>query len=228
MRLELRDICHKLEQRQLLENINLTVESGQCLVVSGRSGSGKSLLFSIVCGIFPPQCGEVLVDGQSIAQMNEAQNQEFRKHLGVVFQVSALISNLTLAENLMLPLNLYFPDKSCDEKREEVQAICCEFGLESYLDQRTDQLSTGLASLAGLARALLVEPKLLVWDAPMSVIDSKWNEHLKNRLKHLKNVGTTFILFTNRRSIIERLADVRLDLSEGHLVGNSKGTQYAK
>ncbi|NQZ09680.1 MAG: ATP-binding cassette domain-containing protein [Algicola sp.] len=216
MRIELRDICHKLEQRQLLENINLTVESGQCLVVSGRSGSGKSLLFSIVCGIFPPQRGEVLVDGQSIVQMSEAQNLEFRKHLGVIFQVSALISNLTLAENLMLPLNLYFPDRNCDEKRQEVQAICHEFGLESYLDQRTDQLSTGLAALAGLARALLVEPKLLVWDAPMSEIDLKWNDHLNNRLKHLKNAGTTFILFTNRQRIIERLADVRLDLSEGN------------
>lgn len=215
MKIELRGICHKVEQRQLLENINITIESGQCLVVSGRSGSGKSLLFSIVCGIFAPNAGQVLVDDKPVMQMNESENLAFRKYLGVIFQVSALISNLSLAENLLLPLNLYFPDRDCDEKRKEVQTICREFGLDAYMDLRTDQLSTGLAALAGLARALLIEPKCLVWDAPMSEIDLQWSDHINNRLKHLKNNGTTFILFTNREQVIDRLADQRLDLTEG-------------
>jgi acetoin utilization transport system ATP-binding protein len=213
VKIELRGICHKLESRQMLDDINLTVNSGQCLVVSGRSGSGKSLLFSIVCGLLIPDAGQVLVNDQPIDEMSEDQNQHFRKYLGVVFQVSALLSNLTLLENLMLPLNQHFPERDCDQKRRDVETICQEFGLNEHTDQRVGQLSTGQAALAGLARALLIEPKCLVWDSPMSEIDLQWGSHVTNRLKHLKDSGTTFILLTNRQWVIDELADIRLDLS---------------
>lgn len=215
MQVEFKGISHCFERRHLLKDINLTVQSGQCLVVSGRSGSGKSLLFSIASGIFRPDRGEVLIDGMAINDMDETQYMAFRKYLGAVFQVSALISNLTLAENLMLPLNQHCPDMACDDKKKLVQEVCHEFGLEDYLDERTDQLSTGLASLAGLARALLIEPKCLLWDAPMAEIDLQWSDHIYARLNHLKHTGTTFILFTNRQKLIERLADVQLDLTRG-------------
>lgn len=214
MQIELRQISHQIEGRQVLHNISVVVHSGQCLVVKGRSGSGKSLLFSIMCGIFNADQGQVLADDQDIMAMSQARHLAFRQYLGAVFQVSALISNLTLQENLLLPLNLYYPAQDMAQKQHQVEVICHEFGLENYMMQRTDQLSTGLAALAGLARALIIEPKCLVWDAPMSQIDLKWSDHVNNRLRHLKNGGTTFILFTNRKRIIEHLADIQLDLSE--------------
>ena len=98
MKLELKDIGHSIDNREVFQGISATVDSGQCLVVSGRSGSGKSLLFSIVCGVLAPHQGEILIDDIALREMNNEQYNQFRQSMGVVFQVSALISNLTLRE----------------------------------------------------------------------------------------------------------------------------------
>lgn len=214
MRVELSQVSHQCEQGPMFDGLSFSVASGSTLVICGRSGSGKSLLFSLLCGLTFPEQGKVLFDGEDITQLTPQQNVLFRRQLGVVFQVSALISNLSLRENLLLPLNLYFPDTSIENKNEQVQIICHEFGLDEFVDCRIDKLSTGLAALAALARALIIEPRCLIWDAPMSEIDMKWAQHIHNRLRHLKQQGTTLILFSNRQSLIEQLADQTLDLSE--------------
>lgn len=215
MKVELRDLGHSIDNREVFAGISATVGGGQCLVVSGRSGSGKSLLFSIVCGILVPHHGSVLIDDIAISQMDNSSYNYFRQSMGVVFQVSALISNLTLRENLMLPLNQHCVDASAAQKQEKVKLISHEFGLDEYLDKRTDQLSTGLTSLAGFARALLLEPKCLVWDAPMAEIDLHWVGHVTNRISQLKANGASLILLTNRVELIEKMADFQLDLSKG-------------
>ena len=114
----------------------------------------------------------------------------------------------------MLPLNQHKTHSTCEEKQDQVSLISHEFGLDDYLDKRTDQLSTGLTSLAGLARALLLEPKCLVWDAPMAEIDLHWIGHVTNRIRHLKEQGSSLILFTNRVGLIEKMADFQLNLSK--------------
>ncbi|TMP24443.1 hypothetical protein CWB99_22125 [Pseudoalteromonas rubra] len=212
MKIELRNISHSLAEQPILANISITVESGQCLLITGRSGSGKSLLFSIICDITRPQQGTVLIDDIAMPAMTALQYARFRRDLGVIFQVSALISNLTLEENLLLPLNRHHSRLSHDEKLQKVHGICEEFGLTQYLDQRTDRLSSGLASLAGLARALLMEPKALIWDAPMAQVDRHWCRHELALLKHLKEKGTTLILCSNRQELIVSLADQQLQL----------------
>ena len=214
MQIELQGINHCDEHHQLLRDLDLTLASGQCLVVSGRCGSGKSLLFSIICGLIEPQAGRVLFNGQDIATMDEDSELDFRRDLGVVFQVPALLSNLTVRENLMLPLNLYFPDKALAGKDALVEDLAMQFGLQEYLDDRTDELSSGLASLAGFARAMVVEPKCLIWDAPMSETDVQWGDYVYRRLRLLKQQGSTLILFSNRQKIIDELADVTLNLTE--------------
>lgn len=215
--IQLSHVSHCFAQGLRLEDINVTVPSGSTLAICGRSGSGKSLLFSIVSGIFAPQQGQVLANNVPVYQMDKTQNLAFRRELGVVFQICALISNLTLRENMMLPLNLYFPENTMAMKHQQVEGICHEFGLEAYLDARTDELSTGQACLAGLARALMLEPKCLIWDAPLCEIDLTWSEHIFRRLKHLKRAGATLLLFTNRERLIDEFADQVLELrSEQH------------
>lgn len=217
MNIELNQVSHDCDKRLMLNGIHLNVSSGETVVISGRSGCGKSLLFSIMTGVLAPDNGEVLANGQCIAAMDEQQNLDFRRVLGVVFQVPALLSNLTLQENLLLPLNLYFPDEPLPKKLTQVQKVAHEFGLEGYLNGRTDELSNGLAGLAGLARALIIEPQCLIWDAPLSDIDVKWNQYICRRLRLLKQQGITMVLFSNREHLIEEFADRRLDLSAGKL-----------
>ena len=212
MEIELVNISHCFDKRLMIEDVNVTVPSGQTLVVSGDAGCGKSLLFSIISGVLAPDSGEVLFDGQSIVAMDRQQNLAFRRQLGVVFQVNALVSNLSLRENLMLPLNLYFPDKDVMAKQQQVETICKEFGLGAFVDARTDELSSGMAALAALARALMLEPQCLIWDAPLNEIDLKWGEYVFRRLKHMKRAGMTMVLFTNKKILIEQFADLHLAL----------------
>lgn len=217
MKIELSDISHSNLKGSLLKALNVVLESGETLVISGRSGSGKSLLFSVMCGILAPLKGKVLVDGKCLFAMDEGQNLAFRRELGVVFEVSALLSNLTLKENLLLPLNLYFPDEPLSKKLAQVEKVSHEFGLEKYLEWRIDELSSGQAALAGLARALIIEPKCLIWDAPLSEVDVKWNAYICRRLRLLKEHGTTMILFTNRQHLIDEFADSHMELCDGRL-----------
>ncbi|MEC4091663.1 MULTISPECIES: ATP-binding cassette domain-containing protein [Pseudoalteromonas] len=212
MKIALKDISHSVADQPILASINVTVEPGECLLITGRSGSGKSVLFNIICDITRPQQGHVLIDDVEIATMTALQYARFRRDLGVIFQVSALISNLTLEENLLLPLNRHHSRLSLDEKRQKVGKICRQFGLTQYLDQRTDRLSSGLASLAGLARALIMEPKALIWDAPMAQVDRAWCQHELELLKDLKDKGTTLVLCSNRQELITSLADHQLHL----------------
>ncbi|MCG7535990.1 ATP-binding cassette domain-containing protein [Pseudoalteromonas sp. OOF1S-7] len=212
MKIALKNISHCVADQPILANINVTVESGQCLLITGRSGSGKSVLFSIICDITRPQHGSVLIDDVEISAMTALQYARFRRDLGVIFQVSALISNLTLEENLLLPLNRHHSRLSQGEKLQKVQQICQQFGLTQYLDQRTDRLSSGLASLAGLARALIMEPKALIWDAPMAQVDRAWCRHELDLLRHLKEKGTTLVLCSNRQELMTSLTDQQLHL----------------
>ncbi|MBQ4812823.1 hypothetical protein A7985_02485 [Pseudoalteromonas luteoviolacea] len=213
MDIEFKDISHAIKNRQVFCELNAKVSSGQCLVISGRSGCGKTLFFSIASDIIRPDEGEMLIDGVPVKNMNAQKYSEFRRNLGVVFQLSGLISNLTLEENLMLPLNRHHKDICKLEKQDRVKTIAREFALEHYLGQRTEQLSSGQASLAGLARALLLKPKAVVWDAPMTEIDDQWSQYVLDLLLCLKQQGTTLILCSNRKEVIDKLADKQLELN---------------
>lgn len=217
MHIELRDISYRLGDMHILERINLTVESGECVSVSGRSGCGKSMLFSILCGTLAATEGEVFVNRLAMSQMDHEENQVFRKYLGAVFQRAALISNLTVIENLLLPLNLHFPELDEQTKLNRIHAIASEFGFYNCLEWRTDRMSMGMRSLAGLARAVLNEPKYLIWDAPLIDVDIHWSGLVKQKLMQIKDSGATIILLSNRQEFITELADRRFTLMAGQL-----------
>jgi len=215
--IELRNIHFSFGGSKLLNDVNMFVEDGECIAISGGSGSGKSLLFSILCGTLKTDKGQVLANGQDLRDMSSDQNQAFRKTLGAVFQRSALLSNLSLEENLMLPLNLHFPALTQTQKLERVKNIADEFGFSRYLHWRIDRISVGMTCLAGLARALVIEPKCLIWDAPLIDVDQIWNNLVKTKLRQAKDAGATIIIFSNRKDIIDELADRQFVLSEARL-----------
>ncbi|MDK2593874.1 ATP-binding cassette domain-containing protein [Pseudoalteromonas obscura] len=214
MHIEFKNISHSVKNRAIFSDLNAQVGTGKCLVVSGRSGCGKTLFFSIASDIIRPDSGQVVINGSAVNQMHAQDYAEFRRNLGVVFQLSGLISNLTLEENLMLPLNRHFKELDKGEKLRRVNSLAKEFSLQHYLAQRTEMLSSGQASLAGLARALLLKPKAVIWDAPMTEIDEQWGLYVLNLLVRLKEQGTTLILCSNRKEVINQLADEQLELNE--------------
>lgn len=214
MNLSLKNIHHKLQGQDIFRNLNLEVQSGGCCVIKGFSGSGKSLLFSMLCDIVRPQYGCVIYDNICLPEMDKTQYYNYKKQTGAIFQLPALISNLTLKENLLLPLNQFRNDLSYQEKLEIIESKCEEIGLRHQLELRTDHLSIGMASLVGVIRATILQPSLIIWDSPICEVDSHWADYEINLIKNLKDSAVTQILFSNRR-VISTLADSVYQLKAG-------------
>ena len=211
------NLCFSAQNNVRFQSASFEVTAGQCLIISGMSGSGKSLLLALICGLVDLESGSVRFNGLTKDQMTAEQESQFKKHLGVVFQKPALLSNLTLGENLMLPLIQHYPEMSSSERADRVNLSCRQFELDDYLDKRIEELPNGLQSLASLSRALICGPDLLIWDAPLADIDSIWSNRIIEILKQFKQDGKTIILFSNRKRIIEELADQNLHLVGGRL-----------
>lgn len=217
MKVNMQNVSHNRGELKLLRNVSFTVESGESIVISAPSGNGKSLLFSILSGLTKPDKGRVLVDEQMIYSMNQQQNQYFRKCFSTIFQRPALISNLSLIENFLLPLNLHYPYLSKEEKLAKINHLTELVGITDFLPQRTEALSVGQAALAGFVRGMLLEPKCLIWDAPLVEIDQRYEDVVKSLLSDLRSAGSTIILLSNRDELIVEFATRHFILSEGIL-----------
>ncbi len=220
MNVSANNLCFKGYKGISINNVNIELTTGQCLIISGISGCGKSLLLSLICGLVTADSGSVVFDNLTMQQMTPEQDAQFRKRLGVVFQKPALLSNLTIFENLLLPLIQHYPDLSDTEKGEIVVKACQQFNLQSYLHDRVEDLSNGLQSLVSLTRALIGKPDLLIWDAPLADIDLNWSAQIIGVLKQMKARKRTMILFTNRAILIDQIADIHLNLVDGKLIAS--------
>lgn len=211
------NLCFKGYKASNINNASFEVTTGQCLIISGISGSGKSLLLGLICGLVIADSGSVAFNGLTMQQMTTEQDAKFRKRLGVAFQEPGLLSNLTIYENLLLPLIQHYPNLSAQVKKALIEKACKQFNLQSFLHDRVEELSTGMQSLVSLTRALICNPDLLIWDAPLANIDLKWSRKIINLLKQMKARQKTMIIFTNKKILIDELADIHLHLVDGEL-----------
>lgn len=216
------NLCFKGYKGDSINNVNFKLTTGQCLIISGNSGCGKSLLLSIICGLVTADSGSVSFNDLSIQQMNNEQHAQFRKLLGVVFQEPALLSNLTIFENLLLPLIQHYPDLSENDRGLLIEKACQKFNLQRYLHERVEELSNGMRALASFTRALICGPDLLIWDAPLADIDLKWSALIIEILKQMKTENKTMLLFTNKKVLVDQLADLHLYLVNGELKASDK------
>ena len=123
------NLCFKGQKTTQLHSINFDVATGQCLVISGISGSGKSLLLGLICGLVNVDSGVVTFNGLTMDDMTGDEEIQFKKRIGVIFQKPALLSNLTLKENLLLPLIQHFPQLPASERLQMVEKMCQKFEL---------------------------------------------------------------------------------------------------
>lgn len=181
-----------------LENISLDVQAGQFISISGSSGSGKSLLFSLCSGLIDPTDGDVKLDNHSLFINEEI--ERVHKDMGVIFQVPALISNLSIRQNIMLPIDQHYSKLSEKEKNNLVDNEAENFHLGSSLDLRPGTVSNGKQERAAIARAIVTTPKIVLWDSPLLYTDEFWNIRIVDRFSELKKQGVSVIIFTNHQS----------------------------
>jgi len=157
--------------QKVLNGISLTVTRGETLAVLGRSGTGKSVLLRLIIGLDKPDSGSVRIHGQDIAGLTLDQLGEIRKKMGFLFQHAALYDSLTVEQNVAFPLQHHKKRMSKAERADRVRQLLAEVGMEGDLAKMPSDISGGMQKRVGLARALALEPDILLLDEPTAGLD---------------------------------------------------------
>lgn len=181
----------------VLEDLSLSVNSGDFVALMGPSGSGKSTLLNLIAGIDRPDSGEILIGGQDIAKLSEAALARWRaQNVGFIFQFYNLIPVLTAYENVALPLQL--TDASAAEKHQRVTDALAQVGLADRMDHRPNELSGGQQQRVAIARALITNPDIIVADEPTGDLDRQSAEDILSMLERLnQDMGKTVLMVTH-------------------------------
>ncbi len=191
------------EQRHVIfRQLSLAVAKGEFIVLLGRSGSGKSTLLNLISGIDQPTEGDIKVNGTDLCTLSEHQRTLFRRHhIGFVFQAYNLIPTLTVAENLLLPLELIKPIDNIDQ--EKVHDLLSQLGLANRLDTYPDRLSGGEQQRIAIGRALIHNPDIILADEPTGNLDLETGEQVLELLdKLVREAGKTLIMATHSQQVI--------------------------
>jgi phospholipid/cholesterol/gamma-HCH transport system ATP-binding protein len=215
---EFKSVMKSFGTKRVLSNVSFQVGQGQALCLLGRSGTGKSVTLKLIMALMRPDSGEVWVDQDNVVDMGEHRLSLVRRKLGYLFQDAALFDSLTLYENLALPLGR-LTKKSRDEIDDVVRRVLDDVGLGADGAKYPSALSGGMKKRAGLARALVLEPKILLADEPSSGLDRITASEIDELLMRRKAVhGTALIIVTHDVRGARRVADQIAVLDKGDLV----------
>jgi len=199
-------------------DVSISVPAGSTTLVMGPSGSGKSALLKVAAGLIPPDSGTVTLLGSQLGTLAKPEERELRRRNGFVFQDAALWQNLTVFQNLALPLQYHGVTENAAEVASRVRAMAGDFGMQRRIDLRPAQLSAGERKMVSFLRAIILDPEVLFLDEPTSFVDHQGSELIIRRLRELKKRGTTMVASTHSAKISSQLADHLVVLDAGGVV----------
>jgi phospholipid/cholesterol/gamma-HCH transport system ATP-binding protein len=168
--IEVTDLHKAFGDQTVLNGINLHVAQGETLAVLGRSGTGKSVLLKLIIGLQKPDSGSVRIAGQEMAELDSTQLNQVRKKVGFLFQQAALYDSLSVEENVAFPLARHAGMSDADQKKR-VQELLAGVGMEKELQKMPSEISGGMQKRVGLARALALDPNIVLFDEPTAGLD---------------------------------------------------------
>jgi phospholipid/cholesterol/gamma-HCH transport system ATP-binding protein len=213
------DLHKTFASQVVLNGITLTVSRGETLAVLGRSGTGKSVLLRLVIGLEKPDSGSVRIHGQDIAGRTLDQMGEIRKKMGFLFQHAALYDSLTVEQNVAFPLRHHKKEMSKSEQGDRVRELLAEVGMQGDLEKMPSDISGGMQKRVGLARALALEPDILLLDEPTAGLDPISSAEIDDLIlklqqeRHIASIVVTHDLHS-AKTIANRLALI----NEGNVV----------
>jgi phospholipid/cholesterol/gamma-HCH transport system ATP-binding protein len=211
-------VSKSFENRQVLCDLSLSVTRGQALCILGRSGTGKSVTLKLMIALLRPDAGKIWIAGDNISELEGEQLSHVRRKMGFLFQSAALFDSLTLHDNLSLPLRR-LTNKSKPEIEEAVDRVLGQVGLASDKNKMPVELSGGMKKRAGLARALVLEPELLLVDEPSSGLDRITSSEIDDLLLEQKTrEKTTMVIVTHDARGARHVGDRFAVLDAGHLL----------
>ena len=219
--IELRGITQTYQGSQgpveALKGIDLTIQPGEVFGIIGKSGAGKSSLVRVINLLNRPTTGQVIVGGQDLTQLNDAQLREARREIGMVFQHFNLLSSRTVFDNAALPLELAGMDKAAIHAR--VNPLLELVGLSALADRYPAPISGGHKQRVGIARALASRPKVLLSDEATSALDPETTRSILDLLRQVnRELGLTVVLITHQMQVIKQVADRVAVIEAGRIV----------
>ncbi len=210
---------HKaFNQQMVLNGVNFTVARGEILAVLGKSGTGKSVLLKVLIGLQVPDSGTVRIHGKDIASLDRKQLNELRTHIGFLFQQAALYDSRTVEENVAFPLRRHSTDPAGEQKKR-VRELLESVGMEQHLRKMPSQLSGGMQKRVALARALTLDPDILLFDEPTAGLDPITASEINNLIVELQaRRKLTAIVVTHDTRGAKTFADRMLLLRDGAVV----------
>ena len=216
--LEFAGVSKSFGERAVLKDVSLKVAAGTAFVLLGRSGTGKSVTLKLMCGLLKADSGSVLVNGEDITNRTSNELAPARKKIGFLFQSAALFDSISVGENVAFPLRRNAGTKGADI-REQVETILQKVGLGKEYDSMPADLSGGMRKRAGLARALAVDPEILLVDEPSAGLDPITSTEIDELLIDIKdNHHVTLAVVTHNIPSARRIADCMAFLDDGRLL----------
>jgi phospholipid/cholesterol/gamma-HCH transport system ATP-binding protein len=221
--IQLVDLHKSFGGNQVLQGINLEVPTGTTLVILGGSGSGKSVIMKHMIGLLKPDSGKVIIDGQDIVPFNDSQLGTVREKFGMVFQGAALFDSMNVYENVTFPLREHRKKMSEKEIRTLVDDKLAMLGLKDIDDKYPDELSGGMRKRVGLARAIILNPKIVLYDEPTTGLDPITTDYVDEMiLAAKKHLGVSSVVISHDIASAFKVADQIAFLYQGVIV--AKGT----
>lgn len=216
--IELKGICKKFGQVEILKGVDLKVEEGETVALMGPSGSGKSLLLKIVSGLIPPDKGEVIINGEKVTSTRGKILDRIREHIGMIFQSNALFDSMNVFENVAFALR-NIKGMNHDEIAKRVREALNMVKLGQIEFKRISELSGGMKKRVGIARAIVANPRILLTDDPTAGLDPVTAQAIVNLLQELRTkFKSSGIVVTTAVNTACQVADKIAFLYDGKII----------
>ena len=222
--IEIKNLSKSFGDNTVLDNISINMPKRENTVVFGRSGSGKSVLLKCIVGLMSPDSGEITIESKNILKYSINELNQLRKQIGFLFQGAALYDSMSVRENLEFPLirNFNFTEKEIDEK---IHDVLKKVSLEHAIDKMPAELSGGMKKRIGLARTIITEPKLILYDEPTTGLDPITSKEISHLIIELEeNIDATSVVVTHDLTCAQIVADRAVVLKDAKIFfeGNIK------
>ena len=218
--IEIRGLYKKFENLQVLNGLDLTVRTGETKVIIGRSGVGKSVLLKNIIGLVRPDGGSIKINGVEVTTLAEKEYNKIRMEIGMVFQGGALFDSMTVGENVAFVLNefMVLDKKTIEDKILDALALV---GLKDVSNMMPSKLSGGMKKRVSLARALCMEPQIILYDEPTSEVDPITADAINNLIIELRDkLKVTSIVVTHDMNAAYKVADTIAMFYHGHVIAD--------
>jgi phospholipid/cholesterol/gamma-HCH transport system ATP-binding protein len=217
--ISIQNLYKSFGENHVLRGIDLELFRKENLVVLGRSGTGKSVLIKIICGLLLPDRGTVNVLGKEVDKLNDKELQELRLQVGFSFQGSALYDSMTVRENLAFPLVRNAKHLSKKEAQQQIESVLNDVGLIQTIDQMPSELSGGQRKRIGIARTLILRPQIMLYDEPTSGLDPITSEEINGLINHVRQkFNTTSIIITHDLTCAKATGDKVAMMYDGKFI----------